>query len=97
MPGRMGAETVTTQNVAVVAVHPDEGVVLIRGSVPGPRGGVVVVRTTGQKANLAAPEAPKEGKKDKAAEEKAEAGDKKSDDKPDTQKDAKPDKAEEKA
>lgn len=63
MPGRMGAETVTTQNVAVMAVHPDEGVVLIRGSVPGVRGGLVVVRTTGEKVHVPVPPVDK-GKHD---------------------------------
>lgn len=50
MPGRMGAETVTTRNLAVVAVHEDEEAVLVRGAVPGPRGALVVLRVTGQQA-----------------------------------------------
>lgn len=50
MPGRMGAETVTTHNLAVVAVHEDEGAVLLRGAVPGPRGSLVVLRVTGRQA-----------------------------------------------
>ena len=44
MPGRMGAETVTQKNSEVMAVHPDEGVVLLRGSVPGPVGATVTMR-----------------------------------------------------
>lgn len=50
MPGRMGAETVTTRNLAVVAVHRDEEAVLVRGAVPGPRGALVVLRVTGAQA-----------------------------------------------
>ena len=44
MPGRMGAEKVTQRNVEVAAVHPDEGVVLLKGSVPGPTGSTVLMR-----------------------------------------------------
>lgn len=75
MPGHMGSETVTTQNVAVVAVHPDEGVVLLRGSVPGPRGGIIVVRTTGEQVHVPVPSVEKENDDDAAGEE----DDKKSD------------------
>lgn len=44
MPGRMGNQKVTTQNLKVVRTDLEQGVVLIKGSVPGPRGGTVVVR-----------------------------------------------------
>ena len=44
MAGRMGAEQVTTLNLEVVRADADQGVILVRGSVPGPRGGVVIVR-----------------------------------------------------
>lgn len=44
MPGRMGAEKVTTLNLTVVEADAEREVLLVRGSVPGPRGGVVVVR-----------------------------------------------------
>lgn len=44
MAGRMGAEQVTTLNLEVVRADADQGVLLVRGSVPGPRGGVVIVR-----------------------------------------------------
>jgi large subunit ribosomal protein L3 len=43
MAGRLGAERVTTRNLEVVAVRPDEHLLLIRGAVPGARNGVVVV------------------------------------------------------
>jgi large subunit ribosomal protein L3 len=45
MAGRMGAERQTTQNLTVHAVDADKGLLLIKGAVPGPRGGVVLVRT----------------------------------------------------
>lgn len=44
MAGRMGADQVTTLNLEVVSADPERGVVLVKGAVPGPRGGVVVIR-----------------------------------------------------
>ncbi|NLE17855.1 MAG: 50S ribosomal protein L3 [Propioniciclava sp.] len=44
MAGRMGAERVTTLNLEVVRADADQQVVLVRGAVPGPRGGLVIVR-----------------------------------------------------
>jgi len=44
LPGRMGAEKVTTLNLVVVKADPEAQVLLVRGSVPGPRGGTVVIR-----------------------------------------------------
>jgi len=43
MPGHMGNVNVTTQNIKVVQVREDDNVILVRGSVPGPNGGVVLV------------------------------------------------------
>jgi large subunit ribosomal protein L3 len=45
MAGRMGNETVTTQNLVVHAVDAEKGLILLRGAVPGPRGSLVVVRS----------------------------------------------------
>jgi large subunit ribosomal protein L3 len=45
MPGRMGGETVTTQNLTVHAVDPEKGLLLVKGAVPGPRGTLVIVRS----------------------------------------------------
>ena len=47
MPGRAGARRVTILNLQVVRVDPDARVVLVKGSVPGPRGGTVLVRSAG--------------------------------------------------
>jgi len=44
MAGRMGGEKVTTLNLAVVEADAERGLLLVRGSVPGPKGGTVVVR-----------------------------------------------------
>lgn len=44
MPGHMGAEQVTTQNIRVVKLDAERGLVFINGSVPGPKGGVVKLR-----------------------------------------------------
>ena len=44
MPGRMGAEKVTTLNLTVVEADAYRELLLVRGSVPGPKGGVVVIR-----------------------------------------------------
>jgi large subunit ribosomal protein L3 len=45
MAGRMGVDTVTTQNLTVHAVDAEKGLILVKGAVPGPRGGLVLVRT----------------------------------------------------
>ena len=44
MPGQMGNVQVTTQNLKVVQVREDDNAILVKGSVPGPNGGVVLVR-----------------------------------------------------
>lgn len=50
MAGRMGAVTVTAQNLTVVKVLTDQGIILIRGAVPGPRGSLIVLRTAAKTA-----------------------------------------------
>jgi large subunit ribosomal protein L3 len=45
MAGQMGTETVTTQNVTVHAVDAEKGLVLLKGAVPGPKGGLVIIRS----------------------------------------------------
>jgi large subunit ribosomal protein L3 len=44
MAGRMGAEQVTTLNLEIVEADVEREVILVKGAVPGPRGGVVIVR-----------------------------------------------------
>ncbi|HEY1701945.1 MAG TPA: 50S ribosomal protein L3 [Trebonia sp.] len=45
MAGRMGAARTTEQSLTVHAVDTDKNLLLIKGAVPGPRGGLVVVRS----------------------------------------------------
>jgi len=45
MAGRMGVARQTTQNLTVHAVDAERGLILVKGAVPGPKGGVVVVRS----------------------------------------------------
>jgi large subunit ribosomal protein L3 len=49
MAGRMGNERVTTLNLRVHAVDAERGLLLIRGAVPGPNGGLVLVRSAVKK------------------------------------------------
>jgi large subunit ribosomal protein L3 len=46
-PGQMGNHRVTQRGLEVIAVDTDRNLLLVRGSVPGPRGGVVEVRADG--------------------------------------------------
>ena len=43
MPGQMGDKRVTTQNLKVIQVRPEENLILIKGSVPGAKGGIVTI------------------------------------------------------
>ena len=45
MAGQYGNDRVTTQNIEIVAVRADEHLLLLRGAVPGARGGTIVVHT----------------------------------------------------
>ena len=46
-PGQMGNKRVTQKGLEVVDVRPEENLLLLRGSVPGPRGQIVEIRTDG--------------------------------------------------
>ena len=46
MPGEEGTYTTTNQNLTVIKVDAEEGYMLIKGNVPGPRKGLVTIRTT---------------------------------------------------
>ncbi|HEY9410543.1 MAG TPA: 50S ribosomal protein L3 [Jiangellaceae bacterium] len=50
MAGRMGGERVTTQNITVHAVDAEKGLLLLKGAVPGPNGGLVFVRNAAKGA-----------------------------------------------
>jgi large subunit ribosomal protein L3 len=49
MAGRMGNARVTTQNLTVHRVDVENGLLLIKGAVPGPRGGLLLVKTAAKK------------------------------------------------
>jgi large subunit ribosomal protein L3 len=55
MAGHYGASRVTVKNLEVVQVDTENNLVLVRGAVPGPRGGFVMIRT----AKTGVPKAPK--------------------------------------
>jgi large subunit ribosomal protein L3 len=44
LPGRMGGDRRTVLNLSVVRVMPEQHLLLVRGAVPGPTGGLVMVR-----------------------------------------------------
>jgi large subunit ribosomal protein L3 len=44
MPGQMGDKRVTTQNLKVIQVRPEENLILVKGSVPGATGGIVTIK-----------------------------------------------------
>lgn len=50
MAGRMGVDRQTTQNLTVHAVDAEKGLLLVKGAVPGPKGGVVLVRSAAKGA-----------------------------------------------
>jgi len=44
MGGQMGNEQVTVRNLEIVSVDADENVIAVKGAIPGPNGGYVMVR-----------------------------------------------------
>jgi large subunit ribosomal protein L3 len=50
MAGRMGNSTVTMQNLVVHAVDAGKGLILVKGAIPGPKGGLVVLRSAAKKS-----------------------------------------------
>jgi large subunit ribosomal protein L3 len=49
MAGRYGAERVTVRNLDVVRIDPENNLILVRGAVPGPNGGLISIRPTNKK------------------------------------------------
>ena len=52
MPGHMGAENVTIQNLEVVRVDADKNLILVKGAVPGNKGSMLVIKEVGGQAVL---------------------------------------------
>lgn len=46
LPGRMGGERVTVQGLKVVKVYPERNLILIKGSIPGPKKGLVLIKNS---------------------------------------------------
>jgi large subunit ribosomal protein L3 len=46
MAGRYGNERVTIRNLEIVRIDPENNVVLVRGAIPGPNGGLVLIQPT---------------------------------------------------
>jgi large subunit ribosomal protein L3 len=44
LPGHMGAEQVTVQNLEVVRVDAEQNLLLVKGAVPGPKKSIITVR-----------------------------------------------------
>ncbi|MFO7635984.1 MAG: 50S ribosomal protein L3 [Clostridia bacterium] len=44
LPGHMGTDTVTVQNLCVVKIINDKNILLVKGAVPGPKGGLLVIK-----------------------------------------------------
>jgi large subunit ribosomal protein L3 len=51
MAGHMGNERVTTLNLEVVQADPERELLLVKGAVPGPRGGLVLIRNAAKAGN----------------------------------------------
>jgi large subunit ribosomal protein L3 len=51
MGGHYGAETITTLGLEVVEVRLDDNVILIKGAIPGPNGGLVVLKDSRRKVS----------------------------------------------
>jgi large subunit ribosomal protein L3 len=50
MAGRMGSVRVTAQNLTIHSVDAEKGLLLLKGAVPGPAGGLVLVKTAAKGA-----------------------------------------------
>jgi len=50
MPGHLGAEKITVQNLTVVKVDAENNLIAIKGAIPGPKGGIVCLHDSVKKA-----------------------------------------------
>lgn len=46
LPGQMGAKNVTSQNLEIVEIDPEDNVILLKGAIPGPRGSYVSIKSS---------------------------------------------------
>jgi large subunit ribosomal protein L3 len=76
MAGHMGSETATTRGLEVISVSKAEGIVSIKGAIPGPYGGLVKITKTGViKGYIAPPEEKEEEEEVPSDKEQMAAGD----------------------
>ena len=52
LPGHMGFETVTIQNLEIVEVDAENNIILVKGNVPGPKKSLLVIRTAVKKPGV---------------------------------------------
>jgi large subunit ribosomal protein L3 len=52
LPGRMGGERNTIQNIKVLLVRPEDNALLVKGAVPGGKQGIVLIRSAVKKATV---------------------------------------------
>ena len=50
MPGHMGGERVTIQNLVIAKIDVENNLIAIKGAIPGPKGGVVTITSSIKKA-----------------------------------------------
>ena len=50
LPGHLGAEKVTIQNLTVVKIDAENNLIAIKGAVPGPKGGIITICDSIKKA-----------------------------------------------
>lgn len=71
MPGHLGHERVTVQHLEVVEVDASRDLLMLRGSVPGPNQGVVMIQQTVKRVKVRQDHAPVASKRDKGAKKDA--------------------------
>ncbi len=55
LPGHMGHETTTVQNLEIISVDLENNVILVKGNVPGPKKSLVIIKTAVKKGNVQNP------------------------------------------
>jgi len=46
LPGHMGVQKITIQNLEIIKVDMDKNVLLVKGSVPGPKGAILKIKSS---------------------------------------------------
>ena len=73
LPGHMGVETITIQNLEIVKVDTENDLILVKGNIPGPKKGLVIIRTAVKKPGMVKENEELVSYKTEVAEEKIEA------------------------